>query len=100
MAFSFFAIQIKLLRMELNTAAKNNVWPVDTHPLGCVDSLLRTQRMISVGKLSDIIGISDKQLYAIADRGEIPHYRIGRSLRFDPAEVALWLRERSCGRRP
>ena len=77
-----------------------NAWPQDARPLCRVDALLGIDRMLSVRELSAVMGISGKQVYALAGRGAIPHYRIGRAVRFDPMEVAEWLRERSCGRRP
>ena len=70
----------------------------DERPLGRVDALRTLGRMLNVRELSATIGISGKQVYALAGRGAIPHIRIGRSLRFDPYEVAQWLRAHSCGR--
>ena len=57
-----------------------------------------TAGLIDAHALAPILGISTKLIYALASRGEIPHYRMGRVVRFSPAEVAAWLRERSCGR--
>jgi excisionase family DNA binding protein len=36
---------------------------------------------------------SRKHVYDLAQRGEIPHYRIGSSIRFDLVKVKAWLDE-------
>ena len=99
MVFSIGKFRRNLHRMWENVRTKNNAWSQDARPLGCIDALLGIDRMLSVRELSVSIGISIQQLYALADRNAIPHYRIGRAVRFDPAEIAEWLRAHSCGRR-
>lgn len=59
-----------------------------------------TGHFLDAQALASILGTSAKLIYALASRGEIPHYRLGRVVRFSPTEVAAWLRERSCGMRP
>ncbi len=85
--------------MKENLQAQINAWSRDNDPLGCVDALRQIGRMVDVQDLSAVMGISSKQVYALACRGAIPHYRIGRAVRFDPTEIAEWLRAHSCGRR-
>ena len=41
----------------------------------------------SVGDVADLLGISARGVYRLADTGEIPSYRVGRLLRFDVGEV-------------
>ena len=46
--------------------------------------------MLSVKELARELGVSAKTVYALVERGEIPHYRIGvgrGTLRFDFEEV-------------
>jgi excisionase family DNA binding protein len=37
-------------------------------------------------------------VYEMASTGRIPHYRLGSTIRFDPAVVAAWLRQREVKR--
>ena len=59
--------------------------------------LRRIDQLVDATALSRLTGLSAKYLYALASRGEIPHYRIGRAIRFGPAEVADWLMRQRCG---
>jgi excisionase family DNA binding protein len=39
------------------------------------------------------LSISDRTLWALTDRGEIPVMRIGRSVRYDPRSLSRWIEE-------
>ena len=56
-------------------------------------SLLVQQHPIflSVPELSAYLGIKTKTIYAKIEAGEIPHYRIGRLVRFRLDEINAWL---------
>ncbi|HNY69990.1 MAG TPA: helix-turn-helix domain-containing protein [Syntrophorhabdus sp.] len=47
--------------------------------------------LLSVPELSVYLNIKPKTLYAKAEAGEIPHYRIGRIIRFRLDEIDAWL---------
>jgi excisionase family DNA binding protein len=57
------------------------------------DSTLTPQysALLSVPELSAYLGIKSKTLYAKIEAGEIPHYRIGRLVRFRLDEINIWL---------
>ena len=42
-------------------------------------------------RLSSYLGVKRSTLYALVEKKEIPHYRIGRLARFKPAEIEEWL---------
>jgi excisionase family DNA binding protein len=48
----------------------------------------------SAEELASEFKVSARMLQRLAQRGEIPAYRIGRLLRFDPEEVRAALRDR------
>jgi excisionase family DNA binding protein len=47
--------------------------------------------------LADLLELSPKTLYKMANSGRIPVIRIGGTLRFDPLLTAEWLRARTAG---
>jgi len=47
--------------------------------------------LLSVPELSAYLNIKPKTLYAKTEAGEIPHYRIGRTIRFRLDEINAWL---------
>jgi excisionase family DNA binding protein len=47
---------------------------------------------MKVAELSGLLGVDDKHVYRMAARGKLPSFRVGGSVRFDPQEVAKWLR--------
>jgi len=46
---------------------------------------------LTVKEVSEYLKIKIKTLYAMASAGEIPHYRIGRLLRFKKQDVDAWI---------
>ena len=47
--------------------------------------------LLTVPELSAYLGIKAKTLYAKIEAGEIPHYRLGRLIRFRLDEINAWL---------
>jgi excisionase family DNA binding protein len=44
-----------------------------------------------IGYVQDLTGFARPTLYRMAREGRIPAHRVGRSIRFDPAEIARWM---------
>ncbi len=44
-----------------------------------------------VAKVSAYLSVKKSTVYAMVERREIPHFRIGRLARFNPAEIEAWL---------
>ncbi len=49
--------------------------------------------LMTIEKLSTYLNIRVKTIYARVEAGEIPHYRIGRLIRFRLDEIDTWLKE-------
>ena len=49
------------------------------------------EELWDIKRVSQYLGIKRSTLYAMIERREIPHYRIGRLARFRPAEIDAWL---------
>jgi excisionase family DNA binding protein len=52
-------------------------------------------RLLTYAELSAATGIAKGTLQNLVSRKEIPHVKLGHSVRFQPNEIAAWLKERS-----
>jgi excisionase family DNA binding protein len=50
---------------------------------------------LRVTEVARILDVSIKKIYRMAALGQIPSLKISNSIRFDPHEVAMWLRNQS-----
>ncbi len=48
--------------------------------------------LLKVNEVSELFGLSPEFIYKKAEAGDIPVYRFGRALRFDPEELRAWAR--------
>jgi len=49
---------------------------------------------MKVAELCELLGVDDKHVYRMAAHGKLPSFHVGGSVRFDPQEVANWLRNK------
>jgi len=49
---------------------------------------------MKVAELCELLGVDDKHIYRMAARGSLPCFHVGGAVRFDPQEVAKWLRSK------
>ena len=54
------------------------------------------EELWDIRRVSQYLGIKRSTLYAMIERREIPHYRIGRLARFRQAEIDAWLLTKKC----
>jgi excisionase family DNA binding protein len=47
---------------------------------------------MKVSELCELLGVDDKHVYRMAARGNLLSFHVGVRVRFDPQEVANWLR--------
>lgn len=50
-------------------------------------------KLVGAAVIAESTGWTRKHVYDLAQKGQIPHYRIGGSVRFDPIKVKAWLDE-------
>ena len=62
--------------------------------LNLIEELEARSGGMKVSDLAAILGVDDKHIYRMAARGQLPSFRVGGAVRFDPQEVAKWLRTR------
>ena len=53
-----------------------------------------TTEFWNISGLSSFLRVKASTIYAMVERKEIPHYRIGRLIRFRPDDVQKWLEGR------
>lgn len=51
--------------------------------------------VLNVDQVAELLGLGRNTVYDAANRGEIPHRRVGRRLIFSRAAVMEWLHGRS-----
>jgi excisionase family DNA binding protein len=50
---------------------------------------------LRVTEVARILDVSIKKIYRMAANGQIPSLKISNSIRFDPRDIAVWLRSQS-----
>ncbi len=60
--------------------------------LNLIQELESRHGAMKVADLTELLGVDDKHIYRMAARGQLPSFRVGGAVRFDPQEVANWLR--------
>ena len=46
---------------------------------------------VSIKTISDFLTVKEKTIYKLVETGQIPHYRIGKLIRFKIEEVSAWM---------
>jgi excisionase family DNA binding protein len=58
------------------------------------DHLDAKTNALTVSDVAELLNISERQVYKLAAENSIPSFKIGGSVRFDPAAFAAWLRQK------
>jgi excisionase family DNA binding protein len=57
--------------------------------------LIETRKTaLTVLEVAEILSVSKRLVYQLVSIGEMPHFKVGGAVRFEPQALALWLRER------
>ena len=62
--------------------------------LNLIQELESRHGAMKVSDLTELLGVDDKHIYRMAARGRLPSFHVGSAVRFDPQEVANWLRSK------
>ena len=49
---------------------------------------------LTVKDVAEILKVSRRLIYQLVQIGEIPHFRVGGAVRFEPHALSSWLREK------
>jgi excisionase family DNA binding protein len=63
--------------------------------MSIIEKISSIDHAISVAELASLLNLGRTAIYDMVHRGAIPSFRVGYSVRFDPHEIAEWLRDRS-----
>jgi excisionase family DNA binding protein len=58
-----------------------------------LESKLRKNRLLTIKELSEYLDLAEITVYRLAQRGELPGIKIGKSWRFRKARVNEWIRK-------
>src|ERR1700730_854042 len=59
-----------------------------------IENLKSRTEALKVAEIAKLFGVTPQHIYRMAANGSIPSFRISGSVRFDPDEVAAWLKEK------
>lgn len=59
-----------------------------------IETLESREEALNVRQVAELLGVSGKHIYELAAQGKLPAFRVGKAVRFDPQDVADWLRKR------
>ena len=60
--------------------------------ISLADKIEKLGRALKAGELALLLGVSRITIFKLAKAGRIPCFHVGTCVRFDPKEVAEWLR--------
>jgi excisionase family DNA binding protein len=49
------------------------------------------KEFLNINEVSEYLGIKKSTLYFHVENGDIPHYRIGRLIRFKKQDIGIWM---------
>lgn len=59
-----------------------------------IEQIEERSSALKVSEVAKLLEVTRQHIYSLAAQGVIPCFRIGGSIRFDPHELATWLREK------
>lgn len=51
-------------------------------------------RLLRTREVAQYLAISERKLWELTNRGDIPCVRVGRAVRYDPADLQRWIEEK------
>lgn len=68
--------------------------------MSLIEQLEARVEALKVAELARLFGVTPQHLYKMAASGRIPSFRIAGALRFDPPEIAKWLKRKRAAAEP
>ena len=51
-------------------------------------------QMLTVKQLAELLNMSERNIYFLIQAGGLPNFKLGKSVRFDKAEILKWLQDK------
>ena len=104
----FSSLYTARMRYVLRSGASRPEWYLETEAgssnrspkevgVNLIEQLEARSVAMKVTEICELLGVDDKHIYRMAARGSLPSFRVGGAVRFDPQEVAKWLRTKYGG---
>ena len=59
-----------------------------------IETLESREEALNVRQMAELLKVSERHIYELAANGSLPAFRVGKAIRFDPHDVADWLRRK------
>ncbi len=56
-----------------------------------IERLNKIDRPVKAARIAELLGVNKITIYKLAQRGDIPHFRVAGAVRFDTRAVARWV---------
>ena len=56
-------------------------------------SLIREPLLLTAREAARLLSVCERTLWGLTDRGDLPAVRIGRVVRYDPADLRRWIEQ-------
>ena len=77
----------------MSSEGNMNVLPMPDPKLELADRIQRHVGLLTVAEVVPLLGFKRTTIYDMCRDGRIPYLRFGDSVRFDPMQLADWVRE-------
>lgn len=85
-------VKAKVAREEF--AAPEHCQYMEHDPMATLKELELRRELLTAEELAALLNVSEKTVYRWSKLGSLPSVRLGTTVRFEPAVVSMWLRER------
>src|SRR5215470_2385917 len=62
-----------------------------------IEILEGRKEALDVHQMAELLKVSEQHVYELAADGSLPSFRVGKAVRFDPQDIADWLRKKKQG---
>lgn len=60
-----------------------------------LDILSKRTTALKVAEVAEMLGVTQQHVYKMAASGQLPSFRVAGAVRFDPDDLAQWLRRKA-----
>jgi excisionase family DNA binding protein len=63
----------------------------------CIGGIRGRLTAMTVEEVAELLHVSERHVYKLVQDGILPHFKVGKAVRFDPDKIADWLEAASEG---